>query len=945
MKTTVFILTLFTFATLIILPISFAQEASTPERMVRMIYFLPNDRTFRPEVVQSMQDIIRKLQSFFAEQMQAHGHGKKTFRFETDDNGEPKVHCLDGLYSNRYYLDNLGYWLEVDRKFDRFANNVYFLVWDNSKNTITSGVAGTGGGSKRFGQLAVPAMFSFGLVAHELGHAFGLGHDFRDGKYIMSYGPGQNQLSACAAEFLAVHPYFNPDVPSEDGKAPTIELLSPHTYTTGSESVKIRIKVSDPDGVHQVLLFALGNLIACRELKGEKEAIVEFEYEGVNTAPNNIVRVSDAVSHTIGAHAVDTNADTSWIEFNLSEISEHHIHAFGDHTNAVHSLAFSPDSKKIASGGWQVAKLWDVATQQDIATFEGGTSVAFSPNGRILATTGDYKVRLWDVETQRNIATFLEHSDEVYSVAFSPDGTLLASGNGVGMIKLWDVETQRNIFTFEAYKRPSEFTPIQTLAFSPDGKILASGSYDRIIKLWDVTTGKNTASIREDDGLAPHIYSLAFSPDGTILASGKANGPGNVKLWDVGTKRNIATFYHKSSVYSVAFSPDGRIIASGSRGGIATLRNISTSEKIVELPHTSAVRSVAFSPDGTTLASGTSEGIVNLWDLTSFISHESAPVTKDIIISEIMVTSNKGHLPQWIELHNRLNTPANLNGLTMTIDNYRYNRFGIYFDNQLIEPKGTLLIVSKQGHSSKQFGSKQVFKLPFGKNILSEEGFYIRLYNYSYSKDGSIMYVFDEVGNLDKIGGDIIDELAWPLPTDTTKDGARTSMIRRQDDGTPLLGTKASGWISAKNTKLHAKTTHYYGHPHDIGAPGDGSGEALPVTLSRFSADRIESGVVLRWTTEAEVDNAGFYIYRSETKDGEFKVVNPTMIQGAGTTGERNEYTWMDTTAKPNTVYYYRIEDVSQAGVQEQLATVRLRRLMTAIGKLTTRWADLKVGH
>ena len=118
--------------------------------------------------------------------------------------------------------------------------------------------------------------------------------------------------------------------------------------------------------------------------------------------------------------------------------------------------------------------------------------------------------------------------------------------------------------------------------------------------------------------------------------------------------------------------------------------------------------------------------------------------------------------------------------------------------------------------------------------------------------------------------------------------------------------------------------------------------EPLPVNLSHFRAEHTDTGVILKWTTESELDNAGFYIYRSETRDGEFKVINPTMIQGAGTTGERNAYTWTDTTAKPNTVYYYQIEDVSHAGVWEQLATVRLRGLMSASGKLTTRWADLK---
>ncbi len=121
-----------------------------------------------------------------------------------------------------------------------------------------------------------------------------------------------------------------------------------------------------------------------------------------------------------------------------------------------------------------------------------------------------------------------------------------------------------------------------------------------------------------------------------------------------------------------------------------------------------------------------------------------------------------------------------------------------------------------------------------------------------------------------------------------------------------------------------------------------GSSEPLPVTLSSFRAEHTDAGVVLNWTTESELDNAGFFIYRSETKAGDFKVVNPTLIAGAGTTGERNEYTWMDTTAKPNTVYYYRIEDVSHAGERKQIATVRLRGLVSAKDKMLMRWSQLK---
>ena len=118
--------------------------------------------------------------------------------------------------------------------------------------------------------------------------------------------------------------------------------------------------------------------------------------------------------------------------------------------------------------------------------------------------------------------------------------------------------------------------------------------------------------------------------------------------------------------------------------------------------------------------------------------------------------------------------------------------------------------------------------------------------------------------------------------------------------------------------------------------------ETLPVTLSSFKATRTADGAVIHWITESEVDNAGFNILRSNTKTGEFQQINVKLIQGAGTTGERSTYTWTDTTAKPNTVYYYQIEDVSYAGVHQTLTTTRLRGLVSAKGKMTTQWADFK---
>ena len=109
-------------------------------RTVRMIYFLPNDRPFRQDVVDSMKVTIRQIQTFFAEQMQAHGYGNKTFRFETDAQGEPMVHRVDGQYPDSHYLyDTPGtVFNEIEQAFDLNAN-IYFIVVDNSANSIGQG--------------------------------------------------------------------------------------------------------------------------------------------------------------------------------------------------------------------------------------------------------------------------------------------------------------------------------------------------------------------------------------------------------------------------------------------------------------------------------------------------------------------------------------------------------------------------------------------------------------------------------------------------------------------------------------------------------------------------------------------------------------------------------------------------------------------------------------
>ena len=591
-------------------------------RTMRMIYFLPNDRPYRADVVQRMKDEILDIQTFFAEQMDAHGYGKLTFRFETGSQGEPIVHRVDGGHPDSYYLYNPDPMFdEIEQAFDLDAN-IYLIVIDNSVQPVTENATGIGGPRGRSGGFAlVNEEFSResagNLATHELGHAFGLGHDFRDGAYILSYGSGAligppwNQLSACHAEKLSVHPYFNPDTPIEEEQLPTIEFISSPQYPAGSKSVLIQLKASDSEGLHQVLLSGSDGLIACRGLAGEKDALIEFNYDGAFTA-EGFTNLSDSMIHPIYVEAVDTNGNVGYDSFGLTEISPHHIATFEGHTDSVNFVGFPRDGETLASGSRDgMVKLWDVETLQNIATLRlGSSAVAFSTDGKKVAS-GSYDgiIELWDVVSQREIATLKVHTEGIISMAFSSDKRTLAAGSHDGTVKLWDVETERDIATFR------HTDGVNSVAFSPDGTTLASCSWDRTVKLWDVVTQQNIATL---EGHTDSVNSVAFSSDGSTLATGSWDR--TVKLWDVATQQDIAALEgHTAGVSSVAFSSDGSTLASGSWDRTVKLWDITTLVNFATLGHGDPVLSVSFSSDDTTLASGTEAGTVELWDTSGWM--------------------------------------------------------------------------------------------------------------------------------------------------------------------------------------------------------------------------------------------------------------------------------------------------------------------------------------
>ena len=292
-----------------------------------------------------------------------------------------------------------------------------------------------------------------------------------------------------------------------------------------------------------------------------------------------------------------------------------------DSPAAILSLAFSPDSQSLASGGWRShSNLWDLTSEERKTTLTGHSSevnsVVFSPDGSTLAVGGDdKKVRLWDVASGQTKTVLTGHSDTVRSVVFSPDGSTLASGSDDRTVRLWDVASGqiKTILTKHS-------DTVRSVVFSPDGSTLASGSADRTVRLWDVASGQTKAILT---GHTSWVHSVVFSPDGSTLASGSADR--TVRLWNVASEERKTTLTgHSDEVRSVAFSPDGSTLASGSDDRTVRLWNVASGQiKVILTGHTDRVYSVAFSPDGSTLASGidwraaVTDRTIILWDLTA----------------------------------------------------------------------------------------------------------------------------------------------------------------------------------------------------------------------------------------------------------------------------------------------------------------------------------------
>jgi RNA polymerase sigma factor (sigma-70 family) len=323
------------------------------------------------------------------------------------------------------------------------------------------------------------------------------------------------------------------------------------------------------------------------------------------------------------------------------------------HEGGFHA-AYSADGKVLASAGNGVIRLWDAGTGRELRELPGARGFALSADGNRLASSGDMDperllVRIWDTTTGKELFRLPGHKEEIFTLAFSPDGTLLATGSFDRTLRLWDPVNGKEVRVLIEGQGL-----IHKVAFAPDSKTLISAE-DKMSRVWDVGTGKElhrfegrqflalsadgqVMAVSDDSGrtlqllklpggdevvtvrnLPGVVQSVSIAPDGKLLATASHMDPA-VRLWDATTGKPVRTIALPDYLFSVAFSPDGKTLAtavpwSAPDASRVRLWDPATGAERTFPGHEGAIAGVRFSADGKAVMSAAVDRTFRLWQV------------------------------------------------------------------------------------------------------------------------------------------------------------------------------------------------------------------------------------------------------------------------------------------------------------------------------------------